>query len=187
MTNLRTLLIIVSFLYASHPLFGQSTPPAKIEWLSFQEAVARNQTEPKKIFIDVFTDWCGWCKRMDASTFADSSVVALFNRDYYAVKLDAEGYDTVVFAGHTFVNPNPTVKRSTHQLAAALLNGKMSYPSFVFLNETNQMLTTLAGFQAADKLIPILLYFGEDHYKTMSWEQYRNSQQVNETTQPASH
>lgn len=186
MTNLRTLLIIVSFLYASPLLFAQSAPAANIEWLTFQEAVNRNQTQPKKIFIDVYTDWCGWCKRMDATTFADSNVVALFNRHYYAVKLDAEGNDTVVFAGHTFINPNPTGKRSTHQLAAALLNGKMSYPSFVLLNESNQMLTTLSGYQVADKFTPILMFFGEDHYKTMSWEQYRNLPVKTETTQPAS-
>lgn len=169
---LRTLSIIVSILFCSIQLFGQEEGNARIKWMTFQEAVKQNETQPKKIFIDVFTEWCGWCKRMEATTFSDTAVISVFNRYFYAVKLDAEGSDTVVFSGHTFVNPNPGGKRSTNQLAAALLNGKMSYPSFVFMDEANRLLSTMAGYQPAERLIPVLLFFGENYYKSMSWEQY---------------
>ncbi|HBZ66330.1 MAG TPA: thioredoxin [Bacteroidales bacterium] len=172
LTNLRKLLLFVSLLISLLSVQGQSTGDQKIEWLTFQEAIKRNATNPKKIFIDVFTDWCGWCKRMDATTFKDSTVVMTFNKYFHAVKLDAEGNDTVVFSGYTFINPNPGGKRSTHQLAAALLQGKMSYPSFVILDDSNRMLTTLPGFQPVERIIPVLNFFGENNYKKMSWEQY---------------
>ena len=172
MTNLRRVFVFVSTLMLLASASAQNTVTKPVEWLTLSEAASRNQTEPRKIFVDVFTDWCGWCKKMDATTFADTTVAALFNRHFRAVKLDAEGSDTIVFAGHTFVNPKPGERRSTHQLAAALLNGKMSYPSFVFLDEQNRLLTTLAGYQPADRLADILRYFGQDIYKTMSWEQY---------------
>lgn len=172
MTNLRNLLLFVSILISLLPVKGQTTGGQKIEWLSFQEAVRRNATNPKKIFIDVYTDWCGWCKRMDATTFKDSSVVMTFNKYFHAVKLDAEGNDTIVFSGYTFINPNPGGKSSTHQLASALLQGKMSYPSFVILDDSNRMLTTLPGFQPVERIIPVLNFFGENNYKKMSWEQY---------------
>ncbi|MBP9152977.1 MAG: DUF255 domain-containing protein, partial [Flavobacteriales bacterium] len=62
----------------------------EIKWVSLEEADALRRTEPRKILIDVYTDWCGWCKKMDASTFKDPKVVAYINANYYAVKLDAE-------------------------------------------------------------------------------------------------
>lgn len=56
-----------------------------ITWMSFEEAVAKSQKEPRKMFIDVYTDWCGWCKRMDATTFQDSIVAKYMGEKFYAV------------------------------------------------------------------------------------------------------
>lgn len=162
------LLIISIFIYK--PSQAQET----IEWMGFEEAVAKNQSYPKKkIFIDVYTSWCGWCKKMDASTFADSSIVRYMNEHYYAVKLDAERMDTVNFMGRDFVNRNPKGKRGSHELAQALLQGKMSYPSYVILNENNQKITGMAGFLDVNKLQPILEYFGSNAHFKMPWETYQ--------------
>src|SRR5574337_722786 len=97
-------------------------PKEEIKWYSFQEAYNLNKTNPKKIFIDVYTDWCGWCKKMDASTFKDPNVIKIMNKYYYAVKLNAEMKDTITMDTVKFVNPSPNTPRSTHQLAAALLH-----------------------------------------------------------------
>ena len=56
------------------------------------------------MFIDVYTDWCGWCKRMDASTFKDPTVAAYLNANFYPVKLNAETRDTITFNGKTYTN-----------------------------------------------------------------------------------
>ena len=80
--------------------------PNGIHWMSFEQAVALNDKAPKKIFIDTYTQWCGWCKRMDASTFKDTAVVRYMNDHYYAVKLDAETKDTIRFKGNLFINLN---------------------------------------------------------------------------------
>ena len=63
----------------------------EVEWMSWEEALARSESdaEPKKIFVDVYTDWCGWCKRMDATTFVDPTIVSLMDEHFYAVKLNA--------------------------------------------------------------------------------------------------
>jgi len=62
----------------------QTTPAstAKIKWLDFEEAVALNSKKPKKIFIDMYTDWCGWCKKMDAATFINPVIVDYMNEHY---------------------------------------------------------------------------------------------------------
>lgn len=145
----------------------------KINWMSFSEAVRLNETTPKKIFIDVFTDWCGWCKKMDQTTFLDKELIAYMNENYYAVKFDAEQSDTIVFSGYTFVNQGGmNGRKGTHQLAAALLQGKMSYPSYVFMNEKNQLLTVVPGYLETNKFMPILKYFGTDSHLKMSFEDF---------------
>ena len=69
------------------------TDPAEgsgVKWLTFEEAVEKSKTEKRKIFIDVYTDWCGWCKVMDKNTFNDPEVAKLLNEKFYPVKFNAE-------------------------------------------------------------------------------------------------
>jgi thioredoxin-related protein len=147
----------------------------KIKWMTFTEAYSLNKKKPKKIFIDVYTDWCGWCKKMDATTFMNPDIVKYMNDNFYCVKMNAEMKDTVVIDGVTFVNQNPTSSRSSHQLAVELLRGKMSYPSYVFLNDKSQFLTVVPGYQQAKEFEAVLHYFGEGAYNGTSWEEYRSS------------
>jgi len=144
-----------------------------IRWYSFEEAVALTTLEPRHIFVDVYTDWCGWCKKMDKSTFSDPVVAAVMNEYFYAVKFDAEQKDTLMFMGRAFVNAEPEGRRSSHQLAQALLKGKMSYPSFVFLNEKMEWLSSVAGYRKADEMEKMLSFFGEGIYKAKTWEQFQ--------------
>ena len=173
------LFIIFSFLlYHSSSLTAQEKqkPAGKetpVKWYSFEDAYNLNKKKPKKMFIDVFTEWCGWCKKMDAETFTNPVIAKYMNDNFYCVKFDAERKDTIVIDGQTFVNPNPDNKRSTHKLAVELLRGKMSYPSYVFLNEKGQMLTVVAGYQQATEFEGVLSYFGTDAYLKSTWEEYR--------------
>mgnify|MGYP000144451756 FL=1 len=146
----------------------------KIEWITFEEAIEANSKEQKKFFIDVYTDWCGWCKRMDATTFKDETIIQLLNENYHTVKLDAEMKDTVRLGNDTFVNEKPNQKRHPHQLAIALLNGKLSYPSVVFLDEKGNMIQPLAGYQKAENLAPILNFFADNEHlkEDANFEEY---------------
>ena len=147
-------------------------PIETIKWYTFQQAVELNKKQPKKLFIDVYTEWCGWCKKMDASTFTDPIVIKTMNKYYYAIKMDAEMTDTIVFQNTTFVNPEPAKKRSTHQLANALLNGQLGYPTAVYLDEQYNMLSPVAGYQTPEAIEPILIFFGENKHKTGKYEDF---------------
>ena len=142
----------------------------KIKWMDFEDAVAACQKKPKKIFVDVYTNWCGWCKRMDQTTFADPEVVKYMNENYYAVKFDAERRDTVRFYDQDFVFVPTQGGKGVHQLAAAMLQNNMSYPSYVLFTEDLKLIQVIPGYQEAEKFLPILHFFGEDAFKTSSWD-----------------
>lgn len=145
----------------------------KIEWMSMEEAYALTLTEstPKKIFIDVYTDWCGWCKRMDKATFQNPEVAAYMNEHYYNVKFDAEQKESIEILGNTFEFV-PQGNRGYHELAAALLNGKMSYPTVIFMNGKFEMLSPVPGYQEAGPFMDIAKYFGDNIYTEKSWQDY---------------
>ena len=147
----------------------------EIEWLSWNEMMERQETERKKVFIDVYTDWCGWCKKMDASTFKDPQVVAAMNANYYAVKLDAEMHDTIEFNNMVFTNLKPNAKRGVHALAVSLLERKMSYPSFVILDENYVRTHIISGFQKVPALVTSLNFFGLNQH--VRYQQYLSEQQ----------
>src|SRR5690242_17457474 len=73
-----------------------------VNWMTFEQAIEKSKTEKRAIFIDVYTDWCGWCKVMDKSTFNDPEVAKLLNEKFYAVKFNAEQREDVTFQGTTF-------------------------------------------------------------------------------------
>jgi thioredoxin-related protein len=158
--------------------FTTPEPPAEaIKWMTFEEAVQKMKTEKRKIFIDVYTDWCGWCKKMDKSTFLDPNIARKMNEEFYAVKFNAEQKEDVVFDGKTFKFVQ-SGRGGYHELAAALLNNQLSYPNFVFLNEELHIVpvvpgySSLPGFQQPDKFHFYLSFIGDDHYKKMKLDDY---------------
>lgn len=141
----------------------------KINWMSIQEAETRCAEAPKMIFIDVYTDWCGWCKRMDRNTFDNPVIARYMNEHFYAVKLNAETSDTITFQGKQYVGyVRPDGRNGSHRLAHALLRGKMSYPSYVIMNEEMRPIQVIGGYQEPKAFEPMIHFFGDEAYKVMS-------------------
>jgi len=157
-----TLLLLITFLFSN---------AQEINWLTIEEAEEANKKEPKKILIDVYTDWCGWCKKMDATTFKDKDLVAYLNQKFYCVKLDGEDKGTLTFKGEEF-NFIKQGRRGYNELPAGFLKGKMSYPSLVFLDEELVVLQVIKGFRSAEELNPILTFLGDNIYENSKWKDY---------------
>jgi len=144
---------------------------AEVEWLSFEEAIALHKENPKKVLIDLYTDWCGWCKVMDRETYSKVEIANYINENFYPVKFNAEQKQSVEFNGHTF-EYIPTGRRGVHELAAALTNNQLSYPTTVFMDEDLRIIQPIAGYLKPAQMEPILLYIGDNHFKTTKWEDF---------------
>ncbi len=135
--------------------------PDQLRWLTIDDALTSAAQENKKIVLDVYTDWCGWCKRMDRDVYANQEVAAYMNEKFIAAKMNPEKSGKLSFQGSEY---------SLGQFGQAL--GIRGYPATVFFNEKGEVLTVVAGYLNANDFMKILTYFGDDHYLTMTWEDY---------------
>jgi len=147
-----------------------------INWLTWEEVVELQKVEKRKILVDIYTDWCGWCKRMDKTTFADDSIATYINKTYYAVKFNAEYKEPIKLGDkvYNFVKKDGQKGRGHHELALALTMGRLTYPSTVFLNENTQVIQPIPGYKDAKDFEIIMTYFGGNHHLTTPWQKYQD-------------
>jgi thioredoxin-related protein len=143
----------------------------KIKWYSIEEAVLLASEHPRVLVIDVYTDWCGWCKRMDATTFSDPLVAEIMNRHFYPVKLNAEGKEDVVLGDRTFKFVD-NGRRGYHEIAAVVTGGRLSYPTISYVDGQGKLLEASPGYKTADQFKVQLAYYKEEAYKTQSFQEF---------------
>jgi len=144
--------------------------------MSWQEAAAANEKHPKKIFVDVYTNWCGWCKKMDATTFKDPEVVNILNSKFYAVKLNAEQKESIFWRDVEF-KWTPSGRDGYNTLAFELLDGQMSYPSYIMLDDEYSRILISPGYKDGKTLSTELRFAAEEQYKTTTWDAYKAKNQ----------
>lgn len=157
--------------------FFMNTPwseAQKIDWLTFEEAIEMNKKVPKKILIDVYTDWCGYCKKMERLTYNNKTIATLLNTYFYPVKFNAEQRETLTYnhKNYDFIKQG---RRGVHAFAIELLNGKMSYPSTVFLDSNASLLDRVPGYLSPPLMEKVLTYLGKEKFKTQDWSHFEKS------------
>jgi thioredoxin-related protein len=177
MTNIPAMKKIGFFLLASmcpFILYGQAES-SRIKWYTFEQAVELSKKTPKKLMIDVYTDWCGWCKKMDAETFSNPDIAKYVNEHFYAVKFNAEQKADITFQGKTFKYVDQGNGKGYHELAAALLSNQLSFPTISYLNEKLELLGPVPGYRNAHDLEPLLVYISEEKFKSIGYDAFQKS------------
>jgi len=146
-----------------------------VNWISIEEAIEAQKKNPKPIMMDVYTAWCGPCKMLDKNTFQDARVAKYLNDNFYSVKFNAEGPDSVVYQGATYKNPtyvpNQPGRNGVHEFTMAL--GVSSYPTIFFMDKAGQPLMPLVGYRTPAQIELYLHLFAEEkHLSITTQEQF---------------
>jgi len=137
---------------------GSAIPATKsvnsggIQWNSIDDLEKLTANSDKKVLIDVYTTWCGWCKVMDKQTFTNPEVVDYLNANFHVVKFNAEQKADIQLKGKTYKWVN-SGRRGVNMLAHELLNGRLGYPSLVYLDGNLNKIRSSPGFKKPDQLL----------------------------------
>ena len=168
--KMRYITVFLAVLFFATNVFadGESSKSNdKIHWMTWDEVQVAMKKQPKKVWVDVYTEWCVWCKRMDKGTFTNPNVVKYMNENFYAVKFDAETREDIRFMGNVFkfVPPPEGGRNGTNALAIALLRGNLGYPAMVYMEENFQGPVAIPGYQQVPQLEMLFSYLREGVYK----------------------
>lgn len=168
--------IIAGNLHAQQP----DKEGSLVKWLTLKEAMQKVKESPKPVLIDFYTDWCGWCKTMMKTTYANPELANYINTFFYPAKFDAEGKDTVEYLGQKYA-PVSDQPRTPHPLAIKLLNSKLMYPTTLFLNgydkEKDEFKVNMIanGYLDQPKIEPILIFIVENAGRNSNYDDFREN------------
>lgn len=154
---------------------GASLPPSPPEtklWLSLDEAARLLKGEKRPVLIDLYTDWCGWCKVMDKKTYSNKNVIDYLGKKFYAVKFNAESKQGIQWNGKTYQFND---RSRTNEFAIYLSGGQLAYPTTVILPADGSAPQAIPGYLETAEFEKLVKYFGEGHYRKTAYEDYRRT------------
>jgi thioredoxin-related protein len=142
-----------------------------VNWLSFKEAQEKNKIQPKPFLVDIYTDWCGWCKHMMKTTYSNAGLASYINTHFYPVKFDAETKDTVEYNGKKYL-PTSKAPKTPHELAIKFLGNSLSYPSTIFITNNFEFTMLSQGYLEEKTIEPLLVFIVESVYQRCSYDDF---------------
>ena len=128
-------------------LVGSQALAEDVVWKSFDKGLKDAAASKKYGFIDVYTDWCGYCKLLDAKTLRAEPVVAELRKNFVSIKLNAESDEVVTYKG----------KKITQRELSAMW-GVEGFPTMLFLNHQGEIIGSFNSFAEADLMLNLLKY-----------------------------
>lgn len=166
------MILAIALIFFINTGTSQDQKAVKVEnglsWVKYDKGLAQAAKENKPILIDFYTNWCGWCKKMDRDTFANDSVAKYLGDKFITVKVNAESNDPLVLKSGSI---------SERDLARSF--GVKGYPTYFFLKSNGDKIFNVASYFPPDNFIKLLRYIGDEHYKTKTIQEYSKSLQAN--------
>ena len=131
--------------------------------LTFDESIKKAGSENKKVIVDIYTDWCGWCKKMDRDVYESKPVKKITNKSFVIIKLDAEGSNKINYNGIEYT-----------ETGLALYFEAQGYPTTVFLEPdgsvieykyNNYAMRNIPGYMRANEFKKVLKFIRDEKYK----------------------
>lgn len=149
------LALLLSTLFAA-------VPAGATEWKSWNAGLAAASASRRPVIVDVYTDWCRWCKQMDRDVYARADVSQYLAQHFVTVRLDAEGGELVSWQGRNM---------SARALASSF--DVSGYPTTIFLSSSGEHLVNVPGYIEPGRFLLLLRYIGDGHMERgVSWDDY---------------
>jgi thioredoxin-related protein len=168
---MRRFRILLTTIFITTYIFSASLSAQEaVNWQPIQQAETLARKLHRKVLIEIYTPWSEGFKELERSVLAQPQVAKYLNDNFVTIKFDAETREEVNFQDHNykFVTQSGV---GFNELAAELLRGQMSYPTFVFLDENGNLIQTIQ-YRTPEHFEMIITYFGSDNHKKMPWKKY---------------
>ncbi len=129
--------------------FASFNNPTELKWLDWNTGYPLAKKQNKIILVDAYTDWCGWCKKMDRDTYTNSDIIKMLNKDFVVIKFNPE-LENIVYE----LDGN---KISGRELFGQLTQGKSTgFPTTYFINPNKKQIQVAAGYLGPDDFKKVL-------------------------------
>jgi thioredoxin-related protein len=145
-------LLTMALTVSSHSVRAAAGQGPAVQWRGWDRGLEEAKSSGRPVIVDVYTDWCGWCRRMEANVYSRPEVRDYLSRKFVAIKLDAEASDAARYEGRAF---------TSRSLAARF--GVSGYPTTLFLRPAGEHLVSVPGYVDADRFLQVLRYIGDGH------------------------
>ena len=136
--------------------------PGATSWAVWDAGLQQARQRQRPVLVDVYTQWCGWCRRMDREVYTRDDVRDYLSQKFVTVKLDAEASESVRYEGRTFTSRT----LATHFRVTG-------YPTTLFLKPNGEYLVSVPGYVEPEKFLLLLRYIGDGHLERgVVWEDY---------------
>jgi uncharacterized protein YyaL (SSP411 family) len=121
----------------------------KLVWQDWNTGYEKAIKENKIILVDAYTEWCGWCKKMDHDTYTHPEVIKKLNQYFVTIKFNPE----IPFTGYKIADQT----FDNQQLYGMLCQGKSTgFPTTYYITPAKNTLSIDVGYKGPDDFIKVL-------------------------------
>ncbi len=128
---------------------------SSINWTSLKAAQDSAKNGDKMLYLHFYTDWCGYCKKMNKETFKNPKIIDYLNKNFLVVKVNPEKDKTAKTLGQKY--------------------GVRGFPAHGFSEDGVKPLTSIPGYMPPQRFLKLLEFVKTETYKTMSFQKFEKT------------
>jgi thioredoxin-related protein len=126
----------------------RSSAPKSVRWVPLELGMERAAESGRYVFVSVYTDWCGYCRRLNNVTLRAEPVLKELGKNYESVMINAESERPVVWKGQS----------TTFRELSGIIWGVTGYPTLLFINPKGEIIGRYASYADPELMLQLLTY-----------------------------